>query len=64
MQYIPHDRCSLATKKNDQREVHIPKIAQNLFLRPQRRRVSTPAAEMSMSMVVTNVIVHFCLDGC
>ena len=51
---VPCDRYSLAMK-NGQRVGHVPKIAQNLFLRPQWQRVSTPAAEMSMSMVVTKV---------
>jgi hypothetical protein len=35
-------------KKSDQRVGHVPKIAQNLFLRPQWRRISIPAAKMSM----------------
>ena len=60
---VPRDRYSLAVEKNGQRVSHVPKIAQNLFLRPQRLRVSTPAAEMSMSMVVTDVIVHLRADG-
>ena len=53
----------LAMKKNGQRVGYVPKKAQNLFLRPQRRRVSTPAAEMAMSMVVTDILVHCGVDG-
>ena len=59
---VPRDRYLLAMK-NNQKVGHVPKIAQNLFLTPQRRRVSTPAVEMSMSMFVSDVIVHFCMDG-
>ena len=49
-------------KKNGQRVGHVPKIAQNLLLRPQLWRVSTPAVEMSMFTAVTDVIVHFRVD--